>query len=55
MHSVMVSSTHLLMFSTGRREMQNLCIYFDIRHNSGLIISKYFLHFTKPRAKVMTD
>ena len=54
MHSVMVSSTHLLMFSTGRREMQNLCIYFEIRHNSALYLSIFFI-FTKPRTKVMTD
>ena len=43
MHSVMVSSTHLLMFSTGRREMQNLCIYFEIRHNSGLYLNIFFI------------
>ena len=45
---MMVNSTHLTTFATGRKKMQNYAVMLK------LDMSRYFLQVTKPQAKVMT-
>ena len=52
LQSMIVNSSHLHTFTTGRKKIQTY-LYFETIHNS-VYISKYVLHFTLPQAKVMT-